>query len=235
MGNMSQTGQEKRTGESELRYLVQRALHKLCQPLSGIRFCVELSAMKNSVPDLKEALSDAEREVERAVMIVEIFRDLVEADEIPSIFEEFDVAEALRSAVADAQSLAAEREQNLELKVLSTRVIQNDGPRFSNVFGQILQSCCQESAPGSDLVVTLETSKAEAAIRIETPGEEIDLAPEAAAIFHEAIEAPNTPRIRLQVAARHIRSMGGGVSVKKTAKGREIEFRLPLTIQSRES
>ena len=136
MGNMSatSTSKEKRSGDSELRYLVQRALHKLCQPLSGVSFCVELSAMKSDAADLREALDDAGKEAERAIMIVEIFRDLVEADEHPTIVESFDLAATLQSAISDAQSVAAPKEQELTLTGAAELTVKNDAPRFSNIF-----------------------------------------------------------------------------------------------------
>jgi signal transduction histidine kinase/ActR/RegA family two-component response regulator len=214
--------------------------HELRNPLAPIRSATELLAYVDSNPmSLAHARAIIERQLSQLVRLVD---DLLDASRISRGTLELkrgplDLRSAIANAVESVRPLIDSARHDLKVQLPESPVrVHGDLVRMTQVVANLLTNAVQFTNPGGRIQVNLETSGAEARIRVTDNGIGIDepLLNRVFEMFTQGEQRPGEPRhglgIGLAVARRLVELHGGTIRVTSAGPNQGSEFLLTFPV-----
>ncbi len=216
------------------RRLVRDVSHELRSPLARLSVALEL-ARRDGGEGAAGALDRIEREVVRLEELIAqllTLSRLEAADQLP-VREPVELTGLVRRVVEDAAFEASARDVGVVMRG-SAGVVAGDGEALRRAVENVVRNAVAFTAPGTQVVVTLDEEGQEEVVRVRDAGEGL---PE------EMLEAVFEPFVRaeaareryrggaglgLAIAARAVRLHGGSIAAANVpGGGLEVTVRLP--------
>jgi signal transduction histidine kinase len=206
------------------RELIEAFNHKLSQPLTSLRCCLELVTLRPGDRDgLLRQLELATAEADRAIAWMRSFQELLDIVIPSDRHETVDLCELLRECVADLRLVADKRTIGIALSLPERAVVQ--GTRLREGVWRLLSACIRENQQGGDIAVSVEAGTATTLVVEDSKIDPLSMTQE---IFDPFARPGCDSDLSWTIAAVVLRDAKATVEVMPSAAGhRRIVARFP--------
>jgi signal transduction histidine kinase len=217
------------------RRLLQDVSHELRSPLARLGFAVELA---KTSPDREAALGRIRKEADRLNHLVDELLQLTRAEGDPGArnLEQVDLAELLRTLVADCTLEAEVKECRLVLEAEAAAIAIGERELLLRAFENVLRNAIRHAPTGTPIVVDLSTREGCATIVMRDLGSGVP--PESLGEIFKPFYRVEDDRDRskggtglgLAIARRAVELHQGRISARNASPGLSVVIELPLDL-----
>jgi hypothetical protein len=203
-------------------------LHSLSQPLTGLRCSLELS-LEEVAEQRQESISLALQQTEKAIGMVQLMREYLEAQQPGREADGVALAPALRSVVEELATIAAVRGIQLRMVGTCSGTLRLPESQLRLALQYLLSSAIETLAAGGKVTLLLGEGPAGVVLRVEGDGglrePDFGLGEQGATCSltkHDADEAASVSesvstlrRVRIAIARRVLESAGASLIVSE--------------------
>jgi two-component system OmpR family sensor kinase len=192
--------------------------HKLAQPLTSVRCCLELVLQQTPVRGSQhERMAMAVDEIERAAHVLGVVHRLLEAEAPAQSANTTDVAGIVRECVEDLLPLAEEKHVGLKFDCGTCALVNVDAQRLRQALWNVLENCIQSSFSGGE--VRIGCTSGPDGIALEICDASIVTVAELRAVFDGFSSTVNRSTgepvscLSMAIAKAHLEALGAVVQV----------------------
>jgi hypothetical protein len=198
-------GPQALSGQTQDQAVLGVLLHSLSQPLTSLRFSLELS-VEEVAGQQQDAVSAALEQTDRVIGVVRLMREYLDTESATLPQTPVPVGPVLRSVVDQLSSVAAGRQVGLRLMGGCSSTIALPEPRLRLALQYLVGVLVEKQPRHGDITLRLEQGRLESELRAHAGGEECG-----AGVARHEPGISTLHDVRLAIARRVLESAGASL------------------------